>query len=144
MSIFTSRVTKTIPIPNTPNWQATIRKLSPRNLFQAARESQRIALETVDAMGGAAQLFEKHKAELSAVIKEAAEKKQDDPLASYDQVTLLDKGIVSWTCDEEKGLQAYEDLDEDTLRYLATEILRLSRPALFLTDDEKEEQEKNG
>lgn len=142
MSIFTSRVTKTITIPSTP-FTATIRKLAPRQLFQAARESQRIALETVNAMGGADQLFAKHKDELMDVMRVASMKREADPLTSYDQVTLLDKGIVSWTCDEPKGLNAYEDLDEDTLRFLATEILRLSRPALFLTDDEKEEAEKN-
>lgn len=76
-----------------------------------------------------------------------------DPLAGYDVVTLLLYGIVHWTKLEmdlpgpehkDARVAVLEDLRDDTQQYLAREILRLTKPSLFLTAAEKEAARKNG
>jgi hypothetical protein len=158
MSVFTHRVQKTIAIPGTP-FDAVIRKLNPKHLEAAAMAEQIKVFTMPDAVGGAVKfkelkkLFEltpEERAEVAA--RKAASPAPDapaDPLEGYDRVTLVDKGLVSWTADEpiETPAQkraAIEELDEETLDTLAREVLKLARPKLFLTADEAAADTKNG
>jgi hypothetical protein len=66
------------------------------------------------------------------------------PLAGFDALTLIEKGVTEWTFTEPIGHDAFEEIDADTRDWLATEILRLSRPSLFQSADEREQAQKNG
>jgi hypothetical protein len=135
MSVFTSRVTKDIPVGDQT---VVIRKLAPRHLEKAAKEAQRKSLDDFKAMGGAAFLKE---------WQDVTDKKPDapdvapDPMHGYDAVTLLESGIVSWTFTEKDAddkdvpvaltRENIEDLDDETLTLLSREVLMLSKPSLF-------------
>jgi hypothetical protein len=129
MSVFTSRVTKDIPVGDQT---VVIRKLAPRHLEKAAKEAQRKSLDDFKAMGGAAFLKE---------WQDVTEKKPDapdvapDPMHGYDAVTLLESGIVSWSFEEAVTRESFEDLDADTLDLLSREVLKLSKPSLFVDQE---------
>jgi hypothetical protein len=138
MSVFTSRVTKILTLPD---GSVTIRKLNPKQLEQAAKASQQRAMADLSAMGGASVLKEM---QALAPAKDDAPATPSNPLMVFDRVTLLEKGITGWTLDAPVNVEAFEDLDEDTLNLLATEILTLAKPSLFQTADEAEAARKNG
>lgn len=141
MSVFTSRVTKTIPIPHDDGATVTIRKLAPRHLDQAAKEAQRESLEQLKAMGGPAFMKELQALGGDKTVQAAT---KADPLLLFDAVTLLEKGVTGWSYDAPIARESVEDLDDATLTYLAREILKLAKPALFQTEDEAEAARKNG
>ena len=141
MSVFTSRVTVTVPVPTDPDQTVTLQKLAPRHLDAAQKKSQADALASLRDMGGPA--FLKEMAGLGDAEKKAATG-QRDPLLAYDSVTLLVKGIKAWTYDAPLTAESFEDLDEETQTALAREVLKLSRPRLFQTAAEAETDQKNG
>lgn len=119
----------------------------------------------VQARGGAAvqkdmqQLFAKDKdAGERTAIDEEVKKQAADPLNGYDPYVVAQHGIVSWSYPEpltvdldtdDRGnrvprVRAIDDLDEDAVRWFATEIMRLTKPALFQTDAEAAADRKNG
>ena len=138
MSVFTSRVTRTIEIPHDPGQKVNIRKLAPRHLEAASKEAQRQSLADLKAMGGPA--FVK---ELQA-LTETQRVQIPDPMNLYDRIVLLAKAVTGWTYDEPADVASYEDLDEPTLNHIAREILTLSKPELFQTAEESAEARKNG
>lgn len=140
MSAFTNKVTKTLDaIPGEPGATAVIRKLAPRHLEAAAKEAQRRSIAEVKEMGVG---FLKELRTLSDKdVKEASER---DPLLTFDAPTLIEKGVTSWTLSEELTAPNIADLDDDAQDYLAREILKLSRPKLFMTVEQKEADRKNG
>jgi hypothetical protein len=101
-------------------------------------------------------LFKKddENAEAVAAKVKAAEA---DPLNGFDPYVVAQGGIVAWSYPEslavdlvtdDKGnriprVQAIDDLDEDAIRFFATEIMRLTKPDLFKTKDEVETDRKN-
>lgn len=138
MSIFTSRVTKTIEIPHDPGQTVTIRKLAPRHLEQASRASQLKSIADLKEIGGPA--FLKELQTLSdTVLKEA---KVADPTLTFDKIVLLEKAVVDWSYDAARTAEVFADLDEQTLNLLATEVLKLSKPSLFQTTEESEDAKK--
>ena len=140
-SVFTSRVTKTIPIPHDEGQSVTIRKLAPRHLEQAAKESQRQSFAELREMGGAAFLKELRSLNEDDIKTATAR----DPLMLFDRITLMEKAVLAWTyVDVERTRETFEDLDDDTQVLLATEILKLSKPSLFVTKTEEETERKNG
>ena len=144
MSVFTSLVTETIAVPGMPPGQTvTVRKLAPRALAEAARVQQMAAVVEArrmqEAMG--AEMFETVSRVKSSEIKALREA---DPVSLYDRVSLMSAGVVSWTLERVVGIEAFEDLDDDTQDWLATAILRLSKPALFRSEAEQETDQKNG
>lgn len=147
MSVFTSRVTVTLPIPHDLDHSVTIRKLAPRHLEAAAKASQLKSIAELKEIGGPAFLKEleqlgdgdKKKAE-----EKAADAAKRDPLLTYDPIVLIEKGLKEWTYDATRTAESYEDLDDVTRDYIAREILRLSKPALFQTEAEQKADQKNG
>lgn len=143
MSVFTSRVTKTLSVPHDPEHTVIVRKLAPRHLEAAARVSQQQSIDDFKSMGGAAFLKE-----LEAMKKPSLEQADQvaaakDPLLLFDRLTLIEKGVLSWSYDAPIAAESYADLDEETRDFLAREILRLARPALFQTPTEAETDRKN-
>jgi len=136
-SVFTSRITKDIDITHDAPNKAVIRKLAPRHLEAAAKESQRESLEYMRQMGPAflrevqALTADDEKAKKAGETGAIAAAKARDPLLTFDKATLVAKGLVSWTYDAKVDAASIEDLDEETLDLLAREILRLTKPALF-------------
>jgi hypothetical protein len=147
MSIFASRTTKTIPIPFDPPHTVTIMKLTGRTLAKADREADFAAQEYVTRMGGAAfrqQLEEATKNTADAAIKAA----QRNPLNAFDRTVLLHGGVKAWTYVEDDGTPipvtpaTIDDLDPEAGDFFAEQILRLTKPSLFLSYDEAAADQK--
>jgi hypothetical protein len=166
-SLFAYRVTKVLEsIPGAPGATVTIRKLAPRHLDAASKAQQMRSIEDLRQMGGPKFLKEWGEVKRAAggddapVEKPATPPKTDDqviqdalakdPLLAYDRLTILVKGIVSWTIEEvlpgpedPKRGELLDELDDDVQTYVATEILRLSVPRLFETPKERKGRTKN-
>lgn len=139
MSAFTHKVTQTVEsIPNEPGSTALIRKLAPRHLEAAAKESQRRSLNELKEMG--VSFIKELRSLTEADISKAT---TADPLLTYDVPTLIEKGVVSWTLSEDLTPENISSLDEDAQDYLARAILKLSRPKLFQSVEDAETERKN-
>jgi hypothetical protein len=143
MSIFASRAQKTLEIPFDPPHTVTIQRLAGRHLAQAAMENQLNSIDTFRKMGGAA--FQK---ELNAIreTEQAGDKPvaAPDPMAGYDQGVLIAHGVVAWSYEDPLTREALADLTDEASEFFAREVLRLSKPGLFLTAEESEAVTKNG
>ena len=150
MSIFASRTTKTIAIPFAQPHEALIQKLAGRHLQRAQQAFFNELIAGVTARGGSAvqkdiELLFKDAATASAVADVKA-----DPLNGLDVYVICQKGIKTWTLVDDEGHavpvtpETIDDLDEEAVRFFAEEIMRLTKPALFLTKDESELAIKNG
>lgn len=138
MSIFTSRVTMTLDVPSDPGQTITIRKLAPRHLEAAAKAQQAVAFEDLRRLGGVAFLKE-----LRSLTDEQREQ-TSDPLNLYDPIVLMEKGVTAWSYAEDLTRETLEDLDDETARFITTEILRLARPSLYRATDAEEDAQKKG
>lgn len=148
MSIFTSQIQQTIPLGE---GTVTIRKLSGRHLAKAAEENQIAAHAFFERMGG--EEFRKQLAaigdtrETTAAVARAAV----NPLNGYARGVLLVKGIVAVSevpsfatmTPDAKAAWFDDELSDEDEELLARAILRLTKPALFLTADEAEAARKN-
>jgi hypothetical protein len=145
MSMFASRVTKVIPIPFDPPHEATIQKLSGRQIDRAVKAFQAQMYKDIAEVGGAAVIKEAQA--LYEKVKDGAAdtpKRPTDPLAGYDKHALVEAGLKSWTIpDAPITHDTVEDMGSDEIAYFATEILRLTKPSLFQTIDEAEAAQKN-
>lgn len=145
MSIFASRTQKTIDLPFDPPHTVTIRRLAGRHLEKAEREHLVATIDHLKALGGVAFQRELESLGDETARNELIAKRQQDPLSSVDIYVVLRHGIVSWTYDEPVSVESIEDLDDEAATFLAREIMRLSRPSLFLsTEDAEREQKKAG
>jgi hypothetical protein len=161
-SPFASRVVVTLPVPFDPPNEVTIRKLAGRHLERARNAFLHSLFLDVQARGGATvqkemqTLFIKDAPNQDEVkAKEAAA--ASDPLSGLDKYIVVQGGLVDWTYPEsckpepvtdERGttemrIVALDDMDEDAIKWLATEIMRLTKPALFQSHDEAAEARKN-
>lgn len=141
MSVFTSRVTSVVPIEHDPPHTFTIRKLAPKHLHEAQASAQAQSIDEFRRVGGAAFLKELEVLGGPSVAQAAV---QSNPLARYDKLVLVLRGVVAWSYDEPAALEAYEDLDAQTLDLIAESVLRLSRPDLYQTSEEQDAARKNG
>lgn len=167
MGIFASREQKTLPVPfDLPN-EITIQKLSAKQLERASKTFIDGMIADVQSRGGSRvmkdmqELWKKAEApgpDGAAVVKEI-ESVKSDPLNGYDKHVLIRMGIVSWTYPEslkpasvvEKTndgrdmtvvtYPAIDDLSDEAVEFFATEILRLTKPSLFLTAEEKKAEQ---
>ena len=139
MSIFASETSTTIPIPFDVPQTVTIRKLTGREVEQAQ------AAHRDSFLGSSPRLW-------SATFRKALEKGATDPdvqkaladpLLGYDRYTVAKVGAIAWSYPRPVGPEAVDDLCDEALDFFATEILRLTKPALFLTDEEREAARKN-
>jgi hypothetical protein len=124
-SPFASLVTETIPIESDPPNTATIRKLTSHE-FEAAqvRDSARVWPAVLRSGVGNA----------GATIDFAAALR--NPLVTFDRHAVVKAGLIGWTYfDGTPTAEQIADLDDDTTDLLARAILRLSKPALFLSPE---------
>lgn len=143
MSIFASLVTKVLEVPGDAGQTITIRKLAPKHLMAARRQSQKDSLDQMRDMGDPAFIRQVQELASEGAGSTASTAVKADPLLLYDRVILMQHGIVSWSYDREPTREVLEDIDEDTSDWLAREILRLTKPTLFQSEAEREEATKN-
>ena len=160
-SPFASRVVVTLPIPFDLPHEVTIRKLAGRHLERARNAFMTGLFLDVQARGGAAvqkdmqTLFKKDDEDADAVA-EKVKAAEADPLNGFDTYVLAQGGIVAWSYPESlmpertvegdsilMRVRAIDDLDEDAVRWFATEVMRLTKPSLFQTKAEAEADRKN-
>jgi hypothetical protein len=134
-----------IPLPfDAPNW-VQVRKLTGRELEQAAASGRDLFL------GGNGRMF-------PALLRRALEHGATDPdvlhairdpLTGYDRYALVRFGLIAWSYPAPivprtfkeivEGLakhggvfnDAIDDLDDEAVDFIATEVLRLTKPHLF-------------
>jgi len=155
MSMFASDTQVTLDIPFDPPHTVTLQKLNGRQLVRAQKASFNSMIAEVQGRGGAKvqkdiqTLFERDAADTAKAIAEV----QADPLNGYDPYSLLYSGIKAWSVGKPLELvavvektadsrdvtvlriPAIDDLDEEAVHWFATEVMRLTKPALFLTEE---------
>ncbi len=155
MSIFAPQTRSgPIPIPFDPPHTIVVRKLTGREI-EAAQEAHRL-----NTIAGSARLWaENYRRGLrdGATALEVL-RAVHDPLTGYDRFALVRAGLVAWSYPQSvtpiaakaatvaKGTMpaaaaveasdAIEDLDDEAVDFIATEVLRLTKPALFVTTEE--------
>lgn len=141
-----------IPLPFDEGQWIRVRKLTGRE-HTAAQMAHRLAFARDDQWAGFFKAFIGSGLD-SAVIKKALA----DPLTGYDRHELVRTGVVSWSYAKpikpvvkkvdgqpDTVEDAIEDLDDDALEFMALEVLRLSKPLLFVaTEEEAEDVEVKG
>jgi len=129
MSIFASYVTRTIPVPFDPPHEVTIQKLTARQLAAARQAAVVTSMDFVKQMGGPAFGRELASATADAPTTAAAVAAvQADPLRQYDRFAVIAKGVTGWTYDRPLTPDVLDDLDDQTVDFLAREILTLTLP----------------
>lgn len=142
-----------IPLPfDPPNW-VIVRKLTGREL-EAAAEAHRSGLA-----GGSARAWPVtfRRALVQGASDPDVLKALADPLTGYDRYALVRSGLVAWSYPQSvKPIAAVKavmkdgtvvtpavdesdavgDLDDDAVDFLAREVLRRTKPALFVTTEE--------
>lgn len=147
MSIFASAHTTDVHPPSDPTATITIQKLSGRSEELAQAKHAEGAFDGFNGRGWSNRFIGRIMAGIADTTEVQAV--TQDPLAGYDRLTLVRLGVKSWsyTVDGKPKpvtTAAIEDIDDDTLEFLAVEIMRLTRPSRFQTEDEREAARKNG
>lgn len=143
--MFASHTQQTIALPSEPGQTVTIRKLSGAQYDEAQFDHM---LGVAKGRGrNWASTFLRRAAAGTATAADAT-KVLRDPLSGFDRIALVKGGVVAWTF-EDAGTPtpvtaaAIEDLEDEPLELLATAILKLTKPALFLTVEDTEATLKN-
>jgi hypothetical protein len=150
--MFASQTQDTIPIPFDPPHTVTVRKLTGREL-EAAQAAHRDSLTTGNPRSWAA-LFRRGLQKGASdpdVLKAIA-----DPLTGYDRYVMVRAGLLAWSYPQsitpvtvkvegkpDRIVDAIDDLDDEGVDFIATEILRLTKPALFVTVEEAVAEKKS-
>ena len=153
-------VSDPIPLPFDPPHTVTVRKLTGREI-EAAQEAHRGNLASGSARSWAVtfrRMLEKGAGD-PEVLKALA-----DPLTGYDRYALVSAGLVTWSypqliaapdkvlvlpkgevpppIDRQKHI---EDLDDEAVDFIATEVLRITKPGLFhATEEDAAAEKKSG
>ncbi len=163
-SIFASRTTSDpIPLPGTdPPQTVTVRTLTGGELDHAQGVHLRATIGGRWAAHGWAAVFQRQLAAGTATAADA-QRLLEDPLNGYDRHALVHAGLMAWSfadpalpaqvSDADTSAEAIAaraarvkviaDLTDAPLEFLAREILRRSKPGLFLTVDEAEAKKKS-
>lgn len=139
MSIFASLSTETISLPGDEAHAVTIRTLTGREVEDAQAEHLKTLISGRSARGWAGSFVRKI-AEGTATDADAHALLRD-PLAGFDLDTVVTKGLVSWTYERAIDPAAIADLTDAAREYIATAIMRRTRPGLFA---DAAEIQKNG
>jgi len=132
MSIFASQTQETISIPFDPPHTVTVRKLTGKE-HEAAQVAHRAGVAAVRPNMWSAYF--------RRVIESATSTDGDvraaiaDPLLGYDRFVVVKSGLLAWTYPEPMT-RTIDDLDDESVDFIATEILRLTKPALFFISEE--------
>jgi hypothetical protein len=145
-------VSDPIPLPFDPPHTVTVRKLTGREC-DAAADSHR------------AQFASHHPRLWPALLRRALEHGASDPevltairdpLLGYDRFALVRAGLVAWSYPQsitpltpaqiaEGVTDPVEDLDDEAVDFIATAVLRLTKPGLFhATEEDAQTARKNG
>ncbi len=140
--MFASLTTATLALPFDPGETVTIRKLTGLEIERAQAAHAR-------GMAAGRGWANRFRAEIAKGIATDTQMREAiaDPLLGYDRSTLL-AGLTGWSYrDDGKPkpvtLEAKADLEDDPLEFIATAILRLTKPALFQTVADAEAARKN-
>ncbi len=153
-SPFASHSKVTVEVPGDPTQTVTYRKLTGLEVEQAQSEHLKGIIAGRSARGWSAafqRVLAKGATDADAAAVVA------DPLTGYDRLAIVRAGLVDWsyplpvqsqsitrTGDTVMSAVDYvADLDDETLEWLAREILKLTKPGLFQTPDEAEAVRKN-
>ncbi len=153
MGLFAADTTITVDLPFDPPHTATIQKLSGWKLGRAQKAFFNELVADVQDRGGAQVqkdmevLFAKDPDEAQAQV-EAVKK---DPLNGHDRITLIGLGVKSisslpeWSSmgPNERMEIAREQFDADVVDFFATEVLKLTKPALFMDKEAAKDEQKN-
>lgn len=135
-SPFASLITSDpIPLPFDSEHWITVRKLTGRQ-YEEAQTRHRLGVVNGDRWAG----FFRTAVERGPTSKEAA-LILADPLTGYDRYALVRLGLVAWSYST--SLEAIEELDDEAIDFIAREVLRLTKPALFQTPEQQETEQKN-
>ncbi len=145
-----------IPLPFDPPHTVVVRGLSGRELEQVQDAHARsVALGRTRLWSQTFRTILEQglvkASELSAALR--------DPLTGFDRFAVVRAGLVAWSypqpitpvaagpaVGDTPAVDAYDVLDDMTdelVEFIATEVLRRTKPALFLTDEEQEAARKN-
>lgn len=137
MSIFASRTTKLIEMKD--GGTVTVRKLAGRHIERARQEHSMAMMDSVKRMGVAFQR------ELAATIDtkdDEIKAVQSDPMNGFDLTTVLERGILAWSYAEKVTPELIDDMEDEARTEIATAIMKLTLPSLFLSAEEKAAEEK--
>jgi hypothetical protein len=145
-----------IPIPFDLPHTVIVRKLSGRE-YQRVQEAHAIGIATGDARLWSARF--KRLLENSIAEKAEIERAIADPLTGFDRHMLVRLGTVAWSyqvslkavksapaSEGTPAIEAYDpidDLSDEHVDFIAREVLRRTKPALFQSIDEQEHERKN-
>lgn len=135
MSIFASQTTITIPIPFDVPHTVTIRKLTGREVEQAQ------AADALLVAKGAARTWAARFQRMVTTGDPKAMESLHDPLVGFDRTSIIKAGLLSWSYKEDPKT-AITDLDDEATEFLAQQILKLTKPALFVTGEAVEDAQK--
>jgi hypothetical protein len=142
MSMFASDHTQVVTPPSDPKASITIQKLSGRAVEYAQAKHAEGAYDGFNGRGWSNRFVQKV---MSGVASEAdVQAVVSDPLAGYDRVAVVLSGIKSWSYEATVSIKTVADIDDETLEFLAIEIMRLTKPQLFLAPEERQAIRKNG
>lgn len=133
--MFSSKITKPVPLPSDPSVTVTIRKLSWLQRQEARKVSQRESVKALAEMGGPAAMKAFMEPTGGETVK--AEPAAPDQFLLHDTMSVLVAGVKSWTCDEPVSRETLADLSEEDAEGLARAILALSLPSPTLEADRK-------
>jgi len=151
-----------IPLPFDPPHTIIVRKLSGRE-YQRVQEAHAIGIATGDARIWSARF--RRLLENSIAEKAEIERAIADPLTGFDRHLLVRLGTVAWSYPvslkavkavpavqsmdgqiQIPAIEAYDpidDLSDEHVDFIAREVLRRTKPALFQSIDEQETERKN-
>lgn len=142
MSVFAKHTARTIPVPHDSPHTITIRKLTGRELDKAEQAHLEAFVNGRSSRGW----VQAYSAQLAKGLGNDADtlKVLADPLKGLDRFAVVQAGLTGWSYEAKVGAEAIDELDDETVEFIAVEVMKLTRPALFQTPAEQEADEKNG
>ncbi len=146
MSIFASLHTLVVHPPADPEASITIQRLTGKSVEMAQAEHMRQTQAGFTGRGWASMFLRRILAGIGT--EEDLDKITTDPLVGFDRLSVVKLGVKAWSFEVDGkpkpvNADAIADIDDETLEYLAVEIMRLTRPALFQTVEQLEAARKN-
>ena len=135
-------VSDPIPLPFDDGQTVTIRKLTAGELTAAVDAHRNKFLIGNSRVWPASvkEILEKGLGEALANPQTLAALR--NPLNGYDRFALVKSGLVAWSYNRPVAPEAIEDLDDEAVDFIATEVLRRTKPALFHATEEAAAEEK--
>ncbi len=139
-----TKVREWVEVPHEPGNRFQLQKLSWKQLEDAqetasARARQHMNDYSADILVALRRENREDALAAADVDEDELEAAQQDPLTGYDRFTLLRHGLVGWEgpeYQEKLNDAARGDLDAETQEWACRAILRLTKPELFVDEDE--------